>query len=308
MKVLTDISEIDKKTNCGLTIGNFDGLHIGHKKFIQEFKSECLKRSLETVVVTFVPHPLVTLRNKENFLINSYEQRRNFFKKLKVDYFIEIDFSRDFSTLSPTNFLDQFVFKKKNIHYLYLGHDFSFGAKKKGDERFIDSYCKENKIEYYVQNEYEVDEIKVSSSETRECLLNGEMTKAKTLLGREFFVEGLVIKGAGKGKKIGFPTANLKFDEKLLTPGKGVYISQTIIGKMKYFSVTNVGVNPTFNHKDKVVVETHLLDFSNDIYGELVRVIFLKRLRDEKKFSSVNDLVHQIQKDVGKTRKYFEKN
>ena len=169
MKLLTHISEIPKSSNCGLTIGNFDGIHIGHKKFIEECKENCQKKGLSFVVLTFVPHPLVTLQNRENFLINSYQQRREFFKDLGVDYLIEMKFSRDFSTLSPKDFLDDHIFKNGNINYLYLGHDFSFGSNKSGDHKFVDEYCEKNSVEDYIQQEYESQGDKVSSTEVRDC-------------------------------------------------------------------------------------------------------------------------------------------
>jgi riboflavin kinase / FMN adenylyltransferase len=308
MKILTHISEINQNESLAVTMGNFDGLHLGHKKFITEFVQEAKTRKSSNLVVTFVPHPLTILKNKLNFLINTYEQRRSFMEDLGVEYLLELDFSRDFSTQLPETFLDSYIFSHPGISFFYLGHDFSFGANKTGDHEFMRSFCTKRKIDFKIQNEFKVGDSSLSSSFIRDLLTQGDVEGANIYLGREYFLEGFVVKGEGRGKKIGFPTANIEFDHSLLTPAKGVYITNTITQGEKYISVTNIGVNPTFVSKFKITVETHLLDFSRDLYGEKLTVIFLKKIRDEIKFPNVNELITQIKKDIEFCRTIHRKN
>jgi riboflavin kinase/FMN adenylyltransferase len=197
---------------------------------------------------------------------------------------------------------------KETSHFskIYQGHDFAFGANKSGDFKVAKHFCDSKKTSLILQQEFKVKNHAVSSTEVRGAIQSGNIEKATEFLGRDYFLSGRVIKGEGRGKKIGFPTANLGYDKELIIPAKGVYVTQVKIKDMVYNSVTNIGVNPTFNTGYDVHVESHLLDFVHDIYGEEIRVSFIKKLRDEKKFPSVNDLVAQIEADVKLTRDYFK--
>ncbi|MCK6596457.1 MAG: riboflavin biosynthesis protein RibF, partial [Bacteriovoracaceae bacterium] len=257
------------------------------------------------LVITFVPHPSFVLKNQRAFLLNTYAERREMLREIGVEYLLEIDFNRDFSTLTPGDFLDTYVFNHSGIAKMFLGHDFAFGANKSGDFKFVKDYCVNKKIDLLIQDEYKFNSANVSSSAVRAQVKNGAMDVASNLLGRNYFISGRVIKGAGRGKQIGFPTANLGYERECIVPSNGVYITRTYFKEMTYQSVTNVGHNPTFNTGLDIHVETHVLDFNLDIYGEEIRVEFIKKLRDEKKFSSANELIQQIKMDVENSRKYF---
>ena len=309
MIIVKDLKELKDQygeNKIHVTIGNFDGVHQGHHEFLAQIKKECLEDHAKFVVVTFVPHPLQILKGHTSLLINTYNERRELLANCGVDYLFEIDFTRDFSTLSPNEFLEKYIFSFEGIAKIFLGHDFAFGANKSGDFHVAKEFCDKRNVELRLQKEFKIKSASVSSTEVRTAVKSGDVVRALELLGRKYFLSGRVIKGEGRGKKIGFPTANLGYDKELIIPAKGVYITQVKIKDMIYNSVTNIGINPTFNTGYEVHVETHLLDFIHDIYGEEIRVSFIKKLREEKKFQSVNDLVMQIEADVNQTRDYFK--
>lgn len=305
MKLINSINDIASREKIYFTIGNFDGVHLGHQQFLKFIKDEAHKVGAKFLVITFVPHPSFVLKNQRAFLLNTYAERREMLREIGVEYLLEIDFNRDFSTLTPGDFLDTYVFNHSGIAKMFLGHDFAFGANKSGDFKFVKDYCVNKKIDLLIQDEYKFNSANVSSSAVRAQVKNGAMDVASNLLGRNYFISGRVIKGAGRGKQIGFPTANLGYERECIVPSNGVYITRTYFKEMTYQSVTNVGHNPTFNTGLDIHVETHVLDFNLDIYGEEIRVEFIKKLRDEKKFSSANELIQQIKMDVENSRKYF---
>lgn len=306
VKTLSELKTVYNENKVHVTIGNFDGVHVGHREFLQQIKKDCVQDHAKFVIVTFVPHPLKILKAHSGFLINTYEERRELLSSCGADYLLEIDFTRDFSTLTPEEFLSKHIFSFDGISKIYLGHDFAFGANKSGDFNVAKNFCEHKKTSLMLQQEYKIKSSSVSSTEVRNAILAGDIPKANELLGRKYFLSGRVIKGEGRGKKIGYPTANLGYDKELIIPAKGVYITQVRIKDMTYNSVTNVGVNPTFNTGYDVHVESHLLDFTQDIYGDEIRVSFIKKLRDEKKFPSVNDLIEQITADAELAREYFK--
>lgn len=304
MKVIKSLSELSN-VEFAITIGNFDGVHCGHQRVIQNIKKECDDSGLMLVVVTFTPHPIQILNPKEHYLINSYAERRELLSDLGIHYLYEIEFNRDISLLPPEEFLNKYIFNGSVPKKFYLGHDFAFGAQKKGDHNFVKTFCDKRETEVVVLCSYDVEGGKVSSTIVRKALANGEVESVEKYLKRNYFIRGRVIKGAGRGRQIGIPTANLDLDRYRRYPKNGVYITKTKFGESTWHSVTNIGHNPTFTDGSGVFVETHILDFDNDIYGNEIEVSFIKRLRDEKKFSSVNDLIEQIKTDVDKTREYF---
>lgn len=309
MIIVKDLRELKTTYNenkVHVTIGNFDGVHLGHREFLQQIKKDCISDHAKFVIVTFVPHPLKILKAHSGFLINTYEERRELLSSCGADYLLEIDFTRDFSTLSPEVFLSEHIFSFEGISKIYLGHDFAFGANKSGDFHVAKSFCEQRKTSLMLQQEYKIRSSSVSSTETRGAIQKGDIPKANELLGRKYFLSGRVIKGEGRGKKIGYPTANLGYDKELIIPANGVYVTQVKIKDMVYNSVTNIGINPTFNSGHEIHVESHLLDFMQDIYGDEIRVVFIKKIRDEKKFTSVNDLVDQISIDSDQAREYFK--
>ena len=311
MKILSQLLDLIKNDDVpliGLTIGNFDGVHIGHRQLLKKIKEDCHAKGLKFVVVTFTPHPQKILQpGKEHFLISSFELRRTLLKRLGVDYLVELSFTRDFSTLSPEQFLKDCILTYPKLKEFYLGYDFAFGANKQGGHDLVKSICQQHGIEVEIQPKFEYKGQVVSSSLIRERLQSGKIDEVEEILGRPFSLEGVVVKGEGRGKKIGFPTANIQASPDLLVPHKGVYVTRTIYKGMTYQSVTNIGNNPTFKDGNQLHIETHLFDFDTDIYGEVLEIEFLHKVRDEKKFPTVNDLIEQIKKDADFARDYLRK-
>jgi len=311
MILIKDIAEIPKDVNFALTIGNFDGVHMGHQFLLKSINDVIRPLGKKLVIVTFVPHPQVVLRQgQDQFLINTYLERRELLKNSQVDYLIEINFNRDLSTLSAEDFLLKYVCKHKGLSAVYLGHDFSFGANKMGTHEKMQQFFQREQfknITLSIELAYIHDKNIISSSLIRKLLREGDIEKVSLYLGRNYKITNSVIRGDGRGKKIGFATANIVVPVEVMTPALGVYISLTKIDDRTYQSVTNVGARPTFKEQSEIVVETNLFDFNEDIYGKKIEVLFLKRLRSELKFDSVNKLVDQIHKDVTEAKNYHHK-
>ncbi len=296
---LLDIGQSGNYPPIGLTIGNFDGVHIGHQQLLDKIRRECDQKKLRFVVLTFIPHPQKILQpEKERFLINSYEHRRKLLASHGVDDLVEIGFTRDFSTLSPDDFMKAYLFNYPELKNLYLGYDFAFGANKQGGFELAQSICKSRNITVEIQPKFESQKQVVSSSLIRDKISAGKMDGVSELLGRPFHLEGVVIKGEGRGKKIGFPTANIQVSKDLIVPTRGVYVTKTHYQGMTYKSITNIGHNPTFKDTLELNIETNIFDFDFDIYGETLDISFLHKVRDERKFPTVNDLITQIKHDV----------
>lgn len=292
-----------------LTIGNFDGIHLGHQALIEQTVSLAKKYSLKSVVMSFRPHPIkVLFPEKELKRLFSYRDQEEVLEGMEVDFFVQQAFSRKLSELSAERFLSELIVKPLNPKAIVVGYDFAFGANREGSIGYLEKYCAQNQIELVVQSPIRVHGEVVSSSLLRKLIHEGRMDFASQCLGRSFYLEGVVEKGAGRGRQIGFPTANV-FTKAESFPKVGVYVSLTSVGGITYPSITNVGKNPTFEEETRrpVQVETHILNFDADIYGDSITVEFLDFLRPEKKFGSVDDLIQQIQVDVKQARDFHDK-
>ena len=307
MRILSHLKEIEEGQGpFGITLGNFDGFHLGHSQFLKFMSQDCMELGLTPIIITFKPHPRLVLENTKPFLITDYHEKRQLFLEQGFRYLLELEFNKNLSVMNTTDFLNDYLFCLNNIEKIYLGHDFSFGKNKSTGPDLVIKYCSENKKKYHFQGEYIFSGENVSSSRVRNLLAEGNIIEANELLGREFFMTGLVVKGYGRGKKIGIPTANLNFSPQKLIPKKGVYISIAEVGEREIYSITNIGVNPTFSNEQKTV-ETHLFDFDSDLYGKEVKIRLLKRLRDEQDFKGVDELVLQIKKDIQEAKEYFKR-
>ena len=309
MKLYKGISELpEPPKNVVATIGNFDGVHLGHQTILHHVRDHAARIQGTALAVTFRPHPLVLLKSlSEPHLLNTYEEKNELLAKHGMSVIVEEKFTREFSNTSPETFVNDFIVHGLAAHVLYLGYDFTFGKERAGSVETLKRLAEERGLEVHVVPPYEVDGKAVSSSRIRKALEAGRIEEANQCLGRPFFLSGLVWKGDGRGRKIGFPTANLKMEFRK-TPRTGVYATRTFWKGKWYDSVTNIGYNPTFiaqtaGEEHPIKVETHILDFDEDLYGQEIRVEFHAFLREEKKFSGVQELVKQIKHDVANTRK-----
>lgn len=303
MKIYQQTNEI-VALNFGATIGNFDGVHLGHLAMLKMAKEECVKRGLEFCVITFFPHPLQILKAMRGFLITSYEQRRELLRKAGVDHLVEIPFTRDFSSMDANAFIESYIKNIPNFSLLCLGYDFAFGANKSGDAQTIKNALASSEKEVVSLIEHRPSGQKASSTTIRELIRSGQVGEVTGLLGRPYSLTGKVVRGKGRGKGIGFATANLQIDEEIITPSTGVYATQTKLGGVVYKSVTNVGFNPTFNDNLHMSIETHIIGISHDFYDETMSVDFLGKIREEKRFSSVDELKQQIALDTKKASEW----
>ncbi len=261
------------EVNC-CTIGNFDGVHLGHKNLINKTK----EKSFKSLVITFDEI------NKNNII--TLDDKIKKIKELKIDYLFVLKYD-DFKNM----FYDEFIkmLKKVNVKKVSIGKDFKFGFKQEGD--YIDL---QNKFEVNIIEDFYINEEKVSSTLIRENLKEGNIIKVNQFLGYNYFINGIVEKGNQIGVTIGFPTANMVYDN-ILKPG--VYKTNTIINNTTYSSITNIGINPSINKLNKLKVETHIINFNEDIYNKEIRVEFLDFIREEKKFNNKEELIEQLNKD-----------
>jgi riboflavin kinase/FMN adenylyltransferase len=307
MKLYKGISELaEAPKNVVATIGNFDGVHLGHQTILHHVRDHAERIGGTPVAVTFRPHPLVLLKSlPEPHLLNTYEEKTELLSAHGMNILVEEKFTREFSNMSPEAFVNDFLVRGLNVRVLYLGYDFTFGKERAGSVDTLKRLAEERGVEVHVVPPLEIEGKAVSSSRIRKALDMGRVEEANACLGRPFFLSGLVWRGDGRGRTIGFPTANLKMEFRK-TPRTGVYATKARWKGKWYKSVTNIGYNPTFiaeSEENPIKVETHFLDFDEDLYGQEIRVEFYSFLRAEKKFSGVEELVKQIHADVISARK-----
>ncbi|BEP29326.1 bifunctional riboflavin kinase/FAD synthetase [Helicovermis profundi] len=306
MKIIRTLEEIREfKNNTGIALGTFDGFHIGHQKVILNLMKEAKDKSLETVLFTFKNHPREII-NRSLVVPNiiTFEEKIKIASDMGIDYLIIIDFDNEFMNIDPRRFIEEILIKKLKVKLLSVGYNYKFGKNASGDVRLLKLY--NSFFESIVIEAVYYKELNVSSTLIRKLIKEGNVERVNHLLGREYKLQGEVVVGKKVGRKLGFPTANLEVDNSMCKLKAGVYITKTFINDVEYKSVTNVGVNPTFNQTN-FNVETYILDFDKNVYGENIEVSFLKYIRGEIKFSSIDLLIDEIKKDVIYAKEYFEK-
>lgn len=289
-----------------LTVGNFDGVHLGHQKLLQQLVKAARENNTQSVACTFRPHPRTILKPEEpHHRLFDYRDQVEVMTELGVDALIEEKFSKDFSLMSADEFLSSYVEKIFNPVHLVVGYDFSFGKSRGGNNNFLQDYCDRKKIGLSIVSPYDHHGTIVSSSQIRKYLEHGDVQKAAEFLGRPYYLRGPVRVGYKRGRSIGVPTANIS-PEIDFVPRRGVYLTWAYLGGQRYASITNIGFNPTFEHSDSYLkVETHIFDFDRDIYGEHMRVELISFQRDEIRFNGIEPLKQQIANDMAKARDYF---
>lgn len=286
-----------------LTIGSFDGIHIGHQSIIQQLVDSARQASVPSVVLTFFPHPAVVLRGRRPaFYINSPEEKAERLGHLGVDYVITQKFDHQLSLITADEFLEWIV-ARLNFGGLWVGENFALGHQRQGNVVYLQSSGKEWGFDVNIVSPvFEGGEI-VSSTRVREALRAGDVARVWKYLGRPFVIPGEVVKGSGRGKGLGIPTANLSVWEERAYPGPGVYACQVIFQGERLDAVTNIGIRPTFDDDlEKPIIEAHILDYERDLYGQSIEVAFIDRLRDERKFSGPDELLAQIDRDIARAR------
>ncbi len=306
MEIYTDLADIKQPfANPSVTIGNFDGVHLGHQKLFSTVVEKARATDGVSVAITFAPHPLKVVRPEIGIkLISTCEQKRELIALADIDVLIIIPFTKEFAAMRAADFVENVLCRTIGVRELVVGYDYAFGRGREGDIPFLQRLGREKGFTVSVVEACHVDGILVSSTKVRELVSQGRMQDVKKLLGRYYQIRGEVKRGRQRGGPVlGFPTANLHISGEDLCPRHGVYVTQVIYGGKCYGGVLNIGYNPTFSGGgDAISAETHIFDFSKDIYGHPIKINLLQHLRGERKFSGPEELAAQIRDDIDQAR------
>ncbi len=290
-----------------MAFGYFDGVHIGHQKVILAAKELAKKNNLISSVMTFSPHPSVVLQ-KDNAIhhsITPLQDKIEVIEELGIDELYIVNFNESFSQLLPQQFVDQYIIEM-NCKHVVAGFDFTYGKMGKGNMETLPFHSREQ-FSQTVISKVEINSGKVSSSSIRHLLQTGEVNQIQSFLGRPYKIKGVVVGGDKRGSSIGFPTANISLEESYYIPLVGVYAVQMKVKGYWYNGVSNIGFKPTFHQKkNEITIEVHLFDFSQDIYGEHIELVFIQRIRNEQKFNGIDELVSRIQVDVTEAKELLQ--
>ena len=285
--------------NAVITIGTFDGVHMGHRQVLEKLKQQAIKADGESVLITFDPHPrkIVQTSSQPVKLINTLEEKIALLEEFGIDHLVIIEFTPAFAEQSAEEYIRDFLIRQFIPHTIIIGYDHRFGKNRSGDFHLLEKMSEIYNYSLIEITARELNDIKISSTRIREALIKGNMTDANRLLGYLFFFSGEVVHGEKLGRKLGYPTANLKIKEsEKIIPADGIYAVYAETGGIKYKGMMSIGYRPTMNGTDKVI-EINLFDFNEQIYGSIIKVSVKKYLRPEIKFSSTLELTKQIDED-----------
>jgi riboflavin kinase/FMN adenylyltransferase len=289
--------------NTWMTIGSFDGIHIGHQQLIRDLNKHAHQAGAKSVVLTFHPHPAVVLRGRAGaFYLTTPAEKVELLDQLGIDIVITHPFTYELSQSSAREYIS-YSMDHLRFHQLWVGYDFALGKAREGDVHYLEVLGKEFGYQVHIVEPVKLDGRIISSSQVRNLITEGNISVANKILGRLYGVTGKVVHGDGRGKQIGIPTANLETGDEKLIPGAGVYACRVQILDKHLSAAVNVGTRPTFESSDRRShVEAHILDFKGDLYTQNITLEFVERLRGEKRYKSVDDLIKQIYVDIEQTR------
>ncbi|PVX52433.1 riboflavin kinase/FMN adenylyltransferase [Balneicella halophila] len=294
-----------------VTIGTFDGVHVGHRSVIKNLLKEASRVEGESVVITFDPHPrhIVATKESKTLLLNTLTEKIYRFSELGVDHLLIISFTEEFSNLPYEKFFKDILIDKLNIHTLLVGYDHKFGKNRGGNFEMLSRLCGKNNVNIAQTPQLQIDDKNVSSSAIRQLISNGEVEIASKMLSYNYSLKGKVIDGDKIGRTIGFPTANLDQNNPYkLLPKTGVYAVHVYHKSKKFYGMLNIGTRPSVSRRNERKVEVHIFNFSKNIYGDELRVSFIRRIRDEVKFESLEALKEQLKKDKKFIENFFKIN
>ena len=306
MSKVENLQDYTSENFTAVTIGTFDGVHIGHQKIISRLIKIAKKDGLKSVVLTFFPHPRMVLQKDTNIkLINTINERTTILKATGIDFLLVKTFTKAFSRLKAEDFVKEILVDTLHAKKVIIGYDHRFGRNRNADITDLRKFGETYDFEVEEISAQDIDDVAVSSTKIRNALIAGDIQTANAYLGYKFMLTGTVVKGKGIGNDLGFPTANIavKEDYKLI-PKYGSYIVSSIIDGATVYGMMNIGVNPTFQ-TNKESIEIHFFDFNKIIYNKTIQVDLIARLREEQKFDSVEALKEQLQKDKVATRRYL---
>jgi riboflavin kinase/FMN adenylyltransferase len=308
LKIYQSLNEFKPTKKTIVTLGTFDGVHLGHNLILDKICKTAKQENLESVLLTFFPHPrLIVSNDSEIKMLNTMAEKAMLLEQKGIQNFIIHPFDKLFSELSPREFVKQVLIKQLNIQKIIIGYDHKFGKNRAADFNDLIAFGKEFGFEVEEISAKQVNEVSVSSTKIRNSLLEGNISLANAYLGYPYMLSGIVVKGNQLGRTIGFPTANIEISENYkLIPKNGVYIVTAIVNNQTIFGMMNIGIKPTLG--DNVpTIEVHLLNFSEDIYNQKIQVNVIERHRDEQKFESFEALKSQLEIDKTNTVDYFIK-
>lgn len=299
MRIYRDIAEIKGAEKSVVTVGTFDGFHLGHQSILEQIKEIAAGNGLKSTIVTFEPHPRKVLGNSNGGIniLTTLDEKLRIFREAQIDQVLIIPFTREFAKISPAEFVENILVEKLSAKEIVIGHDHHFGRNREGGYAELQRLGKLFDFSVHQVPEYRQNGELISSSLIRNLLESGNVEKAAEYMGRPYAIFGTVIRGNGRGREIGFPTANLEVDhEDKLIPAEGVYAVDVLLKEAVYKGMMNIGRRPTFDF-DSLTLEVHIFNFSAYIYGEILEIRFKKYIRQEKKFSGIDELRSQLQKD-----------
>jgi len=300
LRIFTDIESIGAIPNPVLTIGTFDGVHLGHQKIIDRLNHEAALIGGESVLFTFYPHPRMVIYPETHGLklLQTQAEKLEKLDRFGLQNSIVYPFDFEFSRLSAIEFVRDFLVNKLHVKKLVIGYDHQFGRNREGTIEFLKSIANVYEFEVIEIPAKEIDEVNVSSTKIRDALLEGGVSRAAEFLGEHFSLKGKVVSGDKLGRTIGYPTANILIeDDTKLIPANGVYAVSCLHEGVSHMGMMNIGVRPTVTHSVQLKIEVHLFDFSEDLYGKELEVRFFSRIRDEKKFRGIDELKEQLKQD-----------
>lgn len=308
MKQHTSADTFDGLKGTVVTIGTFDGVHLGHRKIIDRLLASAQSNDLESVVLTFFPHPRMVLQKDTGIkLINSIDERIALLDASGLDHLIIHPFTKAFSRLTAEEFVKDILVDQLKARKVIIGYDHRFGRNRNANIEDLKAFGTQYDFEVEEISKQDVDDVAVSSTKIRKALNEGDLTKANEYLGYPFMLNGIVSRGKGLGKKFNYPTANLKIEETYkLIPAKGVYVARASINGKEVYGMMSIGTNPTVGGSD-LTIETFFFDFEADLYDQHLQIELLTRIRDEKKFNSVDELIAAMQADERFSRDFIQK-
>ena len=299
MKTFNNFNISQRFKNSVIAIGNFDGVHIGHQKTLRDAKKQAIKKKISLGVLTFEPIPIMFFKKKiKNHRINSLEQKKEFLKKQRVDFIIIKRFDKKFSNIDYLNFIKNILFKKIKCRYLFVSKNFRFGKNREGDIRKLKFFERKFQFKTIVTKIFKINKKIISSTKIRKLITTGHIQKANNFLGRNWSVRSKVIRGFQRGRKIGFPTCNLKLLNYVI-PKSGVYSVRVKTKSFYKKGIANVGYRPTFNGKN-LLLEVNIFGINKYLYNKVLNIDFIKFIRPEKKFKDLEELKKQISTDITK--------
>jgi len=309
LKIYKDIENVSAK-NPVITVGAFDGVHLGHLQIFNKVKEKAREINGESVVLTFWPHPRLVLDpdGDKIKMINTIDEKIELIKEQGIDHLIILKFTEDFAKLSSCDFIEQYLFRKLKIKALIVGYDHHFGRDREGSFEVLSACAKKYNFSIEKVEAFSLNDENASSTVIRHAILDGNLEKANSFLSKKYYIFGKIIGGEKIGRNLGFPTANIYIPEAYkIVPGSGVYAVETKLEGKRYAGMLNIGYKPTIsNDRTNRSIEVHILNFHEDVYNENIRVCFYKKIRNEMKFSSLDKLKEQLIKDKAIVSTYFK--